>query len=87
METMIIRSDALPEFGYKGYVYSPCVKDGVINHDIYSRLDLMSVDRIGSYPLPKFSNASIPNVGNVFLTKKEFRNFIDTMEHITYNGI
>jgi hypothetical protein len=46
----------------------------------------MSADRIGSYPLPKFSNASIPNVGNVFLTKKEFRNFIDTMEHITYNG-
>ena len=86
MGTMIIRSDALPEFGYKGYVYSPTVYDGVISHDIFSRLEIMSADRIGSYPLPKFSNASIPNVGNEFLTEEQFRNFIDMIEHITYNG-
>tara|TARA_B100000900_G_C20255515_1_gene583767 strand:+ start:283 stop:426 length:144 start_codon:yes stop_codon:yes gene_type:complete len=47
----------------------------------------MSVERMGSYPLPKFSNASIPNVSNVFLTEEQFRNFIDMIEHITYTGL
>tara|TARA_R100001460_G_scaffold24263_7_gene48704 strand:- start:107 stop:385 length:279 start_codon:yes stop_codon:yes gene_type:complete len=87
METMITRSEELPEFGYKGYVYCPCVKDDIVNHDIYSKLELMSVERMGSYPLPKFSNASIPNVSNVFLTEEQFRNFIDMIEHITYTGL
>ena len=74
------------ELSYKGYMYLPVVKDGIISHDIYDRLDVMSAKRLGDNALPKFSNASIPNVGNEFLTFEQFKNFIDTINHITYNG-